>query len=105
MTPVGKTKDAGWQIGVSRTVPLTRDGVWTRIEDISTWLGEEPDDVRSFKPLDRIRIGWHGTIVQVALADTSTGTRVTFHQDHLADAAERERQRDHWKGVADRLFG
>lgn len=31
--PVGKTRDAGWQIGVSRTVPLTRDlgcgnGLW-----------------------------------------------------------------------------
>lgn len=28
MSPVGKTKDAGWEIGVSRTVPHPIEHVW-----------------------------------------------------------------------------
>lgn len=102
--PVGRTKDAGWEIGVSRTVPLTLEEAWTRVDDPEDWLGEQPDDVRSHRPLDRVRVGWKGTIVQVALSPTRTGTRVTFHQERLADADERERQRTHWKAVMDRLF-
>jgi hypothetical protein len=102
---VGKTKDAGWEIGVSRTVPISLREAWARIEDTSAWLGEEADDVRSFRPLDRIRVGWNGTIVQVALSEAKTGTRVTFHQERLADADERERQRQHWSAVMVRLFG
>jgi hypothetical protein len=102
--PVGKTKDAGWQIGVSRTVPLTPEEVWSRIEDTAAWLGEPAEDVRSFRPLDRIRVGWKGTIVQVAISRAKTGTTVVFHQERLAGADERERQRAHWSAVLDRLF-
>ena len=102
--PVGKTKDAGWQVGVSRTVPLSPEEAWARIEDTATWLGVEADDVRSFRPLDRIRVGWNGTIVQVALSEARTGTKVTFHQERMADADERERQREHWRGVLDQIF-
>ncbi len=102
--PVGKTKDAGWEIGVSRTVPLTLEEAWARIEDPASWLGEEADDVRSSHPHDRIRVGWQGTIVQVTVRSAKTGTTVTFHQERLADAEQRERQRTHWAGVLDRLF-
>ena len=102
--PVGKTKDAGWEIGVSRTVPLSVEDVWSRVEDTSEWLGEEAEDVRSHRPFDRIRVGWHGTIVQVAISKARTGTTVRFHQERLADADERERQRAHWAAVIDRLF-
>ena len=31
--PVGRTKDAGWEIGVSRTLPITPQEAWARIED------------------------------------------------------------------------
>jgi hypothetical protein len=102
--PVGRTEDAGWQIGVSRTVPLSAEEVWGRIEATSEWLGEEADDVRTYSPLDRIRVGWRGTIVQVAISRARTGTTVRFHQERLADAEERERQRAHWTAVIDRLF-
>jgi hypothetical protein len=102
--PVGRTKDAGWEIGVSRTVPLSLEEAWARIEDTTAWLGEEADDVRSARPLDRIRVGWRGTVVQVALGEAKTGTKVTFHQERLGSAEEREHQREHWRGVLDRLF-
>ena len=105
MAPVGKTKDAGWEIGVSRTVPLSPEEVWAKVENTATWLGKEADDVRSFKPLDRIRVGWKETIVQVAITPAKTGTTVRFHQERLNDADERERQRAHWTKVLEKLFG
>ena len=102
--PVGKTKDAGWQIGVSRVVPLSKEECWARIEDPAVWLGEAPTDVRSVHRLDRVRVRWQGTIVQVTVSAAKTGTTVRFHQDHLAGADDRERQRVHWTEVLDHLF-
>lgn len=124
--PVGKTKDAGWQIGVSITVPCPSGEVWDWLvspEGITTWLGPgvafdgrkgetyETDDgtrgeLRSFRPLDRIRLTWqpaaraHDSTVQIALDDKGDRTRIVFHQERLADADDRTRQRDHWKAVA-----
>lgn len=102
--PVGKTKDAGWQIGVSRTVPVPLDEAWSRLEQVESWLGEAPDDVRSHHPHDRIRLGWQGTIVQTTVRPAATGTTVRFHQERLPDADARARQREHWRGVLDRIF-
>ena len=103
--PVGKTKDAGWEIGVSRTVPFSLEEAWARVEDPTAWLGEPTEDVRSHRPLDRVRVGWKGTIVQVVVRPAKSGTTVSFHQERLPGPEERERQRAHWKGVLDRLFG
>lgn len=41
--PVGLTQDAGWEIGVSRTLPLPPSAVWDFIaspEGVALWLGE-----------------------------------------------------------------
>ncbi|MEL7209726.1 MAG: SRPBCC domain-containing protein, partial [Actinomycetota bacterium] len=76
--PTGKTKDAGWQIGVSKTVDHPLDEVWDMVAGpggLAIWLGTgveldgeagqayEADDgtvgeVRSFRPHDRIRLTW-----------------------------------------------
>ncbi|MCB1026901.1 MAG: SRPBCC domain-containing protein [Microthrixaceae bacterium] len=125
--PVGKTKDAGWEIGVSRTVPARVERVWAALVSpagLAVWLGDgahfegnagEPyetadgtsGELRSFRPGDRIRLTWqpadwtHDSTVQIALRDKGEKTGMTFHQERLADSAERERQRAHWRGVAD----
>jgi uncharacterized protein YndB with AHSA1/START domain len=127
--PVGKTKDAGWQIGVSRTLPFPIAAVWSLLaSDAGTalWIGpgarlspERGDgyaaddgthgETRSFRPHDRIRItyrpaGWdHDSTVQVAVQDRGGRTVLRFHQERLADAGEREAQRRHWRGVIDRI--
>ena len=108
--PVGLTRDAGWEIGVSRTLPLPVETVWEFLvspEGVALWLGpgaELPvkgDGVlRSLRPGDRIRLGYGETILQVAVSATGDGrTVLRFHQEHMASAEERERQRAHWKGV------
>lgn len=124
--PVGRTKDAGWQIGVSKTIEHPVDRVWTFLtspEGRAVWLGhgvttlEEPGhpyetadgtvgEARSFRPLDRLRLTWrpvdwdHETTVQVAVRPAGPGrTMLRFHQERLADAEERVRQREHWRAV------
>ncbi|MET8505572.1 SRPBCC domain-containing protein [Streptomyces sp. NPDC014779] len=123
--PTGLTKDAGWQIGVSRTLPHPPAVVWDFIsgpEGIALWLGPgaalAPErgapyrtadgvagEVRGYRPGDRIRVTHGTTTVQVALAPAAEGSRtmLRFHQEHLASAEERERRRGHWQDVMDRV--
>jgi len=124
---VGLTRDAGFEIGVSRTIDHSSSTVWeylTSQDGIRRWPGgglelpaaagdryTTPDgttgEVRSFHPLDRIRRTWqpvdwdHPSTVQVAIADRGGRTMLRFHQERLADPDERARQRTHWAGVMD----
>lgn len=103
--------------------------VWHHItseEGVASWLGagavlpEAPGDriaaddgsvgeLRSRHHEDRVRLRWrpagwgHDTTVQVTVVAAGDRTSLRFHQEHLADAEERARQRDHWRGVIDRL--
>lgn len=127
--PTGKTKDAGWQIGVSTTLDHPISDVWnllTSPNGISIWLGDhvtidgtkgqtyETSDgtvgeVRSFHPEDRIRLTWqphdwdHDTTVQIAVRADGDRTKLTLHQERLASADERLKQRTHWKTVSTNL--
>lgn len=127
--PVGKTKNAGWQIGVSRTIAVDIDTAWDfLISDagIATWLGEgiarplavgqsySTDDgthgeVRSLRKRDRVRLTWQPAgrsspaTVQIALTPASTGCTFRFHTEHLDDALERDTMRAHWRSIADRI--
>lgn len=127
---VGRTKGAGWEIGVSRTLSFPMEAVWdflTSPAGSAVWLGtgvqrlDEPGaayetetgtagQVRSFRPQDRVRLTWrpvdwdHDSTVQFTVTPVAGDrTRVVFHQERLVDAAERERQREHWTGVMDAL--
>lgn len=128
---VGQTKDAGWQIGVSKTVGRSAEEVWdflTSAEGVAIWLGEgvtvHPEqgvgyetadgirgETRSFREMDRIRLTWqppgwsHDTTLQLAVRAIGPGkAMLRIHQERLADAAERERQRRHWQGVLAELI-
>jgi uncharacterized protein YndB with AHSA1/START domain len=127
--PVGETRDAGWEIGVSRTVGHPVEQVWallTSRRGLDLWLGAgaspAPErgatyestggtrgEVRSWHRHDRIRLTWqpgdwdHETIVQVTVRANGDRTTIGFHQERMVDGAERERQRDHWRAVMDRV--
>ncbi|MGB5759801.1 MAG: SRPBCC domain-containing protein [Acidimicrobiales bacterium] len=127
--PVGKTRDAGWQIGVSRTIAVDLDTAWeylTSDAGLGVWLGpgiatplqkgqvfETGDgttgEIRSLRDRDRIRLTWqpvdradHAT-VQIALAPAATGCTVRFHTERLYDGREREAMRAHWQAIADTI--
>jgi uncharacterized protein YndB with AHSA1/START domain len=124
----GQTKDVGWNIGVSKTLPCSVEQVWallTSADGLRLWLGdvtlgtrkgdryETADgtvgEIRSFHPHDRVRLTWrpadwtHDTTVQVAVTGSGEKTVLRFHQEWLADAGERERQREHWRAAMARV--
>ncbi|RLK60441.1 SRPBCC family protein [Actinokineospora cianjurensis] len=127
----GLTQDAGWQIGVSRTVPHPLPKVWDLISGptgLSIWLGPGATlsptrgtkyttrdgavgDVRGYRERDRIRVtcrppGWdHLTTIQVTVSAKGNQTLLRFHQEWLANPAERSRQRDHWQSIMTRVAG
>lgn len=123
---VGRTRDAGWEIGVSKTIDRPVEQVWdfiTSPEGTAIWLGEgvtvraEPGtgyetatgvrgETRSFRELDRVRLTWqpagwsHDTTLQLAVRSAGAGrAMLRIHQERLADATEREQQRRHWQSV------
>ncbi|ADB29293.1 hypothetical protein Kfla_0164 [Kribbella flavida DSM 17836] len=127
---VGRTKGAGWQIGVSKTIDRPVEEVWdfvTSPAGVAIWLGEgvtvltakgtgyqttdgTHGELRSYRDLDRIRLTWqppdwsHDTTLQLAVSPTGSGrARLVMHQERLADATEREQQRRHWQGVVTAL--
>lgn len=129
-TPVGLTRDAGFEIGVSRTVDFPRQQVWdylTSPDGIARWLGgglelpaargtgyRTPDgttgEVRSYHSTGRIRLTWqpadwdHSSTMQVTATANGDKTVLRFHQEKLADSGERERQREHWQAVMEAVL-
>ncbi len=127
--PVGRTRDAGWQIGVSRTIGVDVDTAWKYLisdDGLAVWLGTgvttplrkgqayETDqgvtgEIRSLRDHDRIRLTWqpldrpdHAT-VQIAVTPAARGCTLRFHTERLQDGREREAMRTHWKAIADQI--
>lgn len=125
---VGKTADAGYQIGVRRTVPVAEEHLWERLlspEGTAVWLGGAaevkegalfsfPDgvsgEIRVYKPGSHIRLTWHRpgweapSYVQVRVIPARTGTTLSFHQDHLAGPTDRAAMKEHWEATISRLL-
>lgn len=129
---VGETADAGFQVGVQRTLPVAQDRLWELLvapEGLACWL-ETPEafqlepgvqyettdgttgDVRTVTAGERLRLTWQPatrdapTTLQLTLAcprNDETRTTLRFHHEQLADGAEREAMRDHWRTVLDEL--
>ncbi len=130
-SPVGRTRDAGWQIGVSRSIAADLDSVWSYLISpvgLAAWLGREvatplskgqryetedgtSGEVRSLRDRNRVRLTWQPVdrpdpaTVQVTVAPSKAGCSVRFHTERLYDADERERMREHWRRVIDRIEG
>jgi uncharacterized protein YndB with AHSA1/START domain len=130
-TQTGLTKHAGWEIGVTRTLPHSAHHVWaflTSAEGVRLWLGAGATlgdskgaayrtrsgtvgEVRSFRSRDRLRVTWrpkdwdHDSTLQVTVSAprSGSGTTVRFHHERLANAEERDAQREHWQSVMDKL--
>ena len=126
---VGQTADAGYQIGVQKTLPIPHELAWDLFvlgpgRDI--WLGEtQPFDlrkgeeyvtssgvngeVRSVAPGQRLRLTWshpdlaQPSTLQLYLTPSGEKTSVRFHQEKLSSQDERERMRQHWRDVLRQL--
>jgi uncharacterized protein YndB with AHSA1/START domain len=123
----GETADAGFQMGVQKTFPLSAEESWKLLiskAGASCWLGKiarfaapregktyrtdsgVTGEFRVVKPPDRLRLVWHPpelkrpATLQIALTPGANGkTAIRAHLEKLSSPEEREAMKSHWKRV------
>jgi uncharacterized protein YndB with AHSA1/START domain len=126
----GQSAEVGFEIGVSRTVPLPTGEVWRRLigpDGVRAWLGDasplrfeagEPyrlsdgttGEVRVVVAGERLRMtrrpdGWaRPATIQIRLAPKGEKTIVTFHEENLPGPDEREARRAHYQASLAEIF-
>jgi uncharacterized protein YndB with AHSA1/START domain len=127
--PVGLTKDAGYQIGVRRTIEVHHTKAWDYVfstEGMNHWLGPtdgfemeaglkfELEDgatgeVRVYKPGSHVRIALQPrhyprpSTIQLRIIDKEGRTTIAFHQEHLPNSEQRESRRAHFISALDKI--
>jgi uncharacterized protein YndB with AHSA1/START domain len=126
-TPTGRTKDAGWEVGVRTTVSAPAGQVWDFLlgDGLALWLGNTDltlekgavwvtdDDIRGtilgYTPGFRLRLSWqpgewdHDSRLQLTVRAAATGTTIAVHHERLSGREERRIMLGHWKEVVQRL--
>jgi uncharacterized protein YndB with AHSA1/START domain len=124
--PVGQTASVGFQIGVRRTLPISKEKVWDFLissAGLKLWIGEVPmfhlqvghqfasaegtfGELRVVKPFEKLRMRWQrrewenpSTLQIYLLSSRPDRTTISFHQEKLDDAYMREMMRLHWEDV------
>ena len=124
---IGKTADAGYQIGVRRTLAAPEERVWAVLlspEGLRIWLGGVTPleagsrfsfangtrgEIRVYREWSHVRLTWHPahlpapSVVQVRVIPARTGTTLSFHQEQLGGPEERAAAKIHWEQVIARL--
>ena len=127
--PVGKTKDAGWQIGVRRTLPISPESACELITSpagVARGLSADPGlklskgetyelpdgtsgEVRVLVPDSHLRLTWHPpgwprpSTIQVRVIPKGEKSVIAFHQEHLPDSRARQKRRDFFSAALDEL--
>ncbi len=126
----GLTLDAGFEVGVQRTLPVAAETLWSFMlspQGLLLWLGGEigqfPQDkgekfkttngfegeLRSITPGRKLRLTWQPperdrpTTVQIYVIDQGKSASLRFHQEKLDSADEREKMRVRWQRVAEEI--
>jgi len=125
MESTGKTKDAGYQVGVRRTFPVTVHDAWDYLfseKGIQTWLGYHYEIkwqrnqqyttkygthicIRTYKDLSHVRLKYqkkdwdNNSTIQLRVLYAKTGTTISFHQEKLLDELQRNEMKTHWDRV------
>ena len=107
----GQTKDAGWQVGARRTLPLELAEAWELLTSqpwLDRWSGLtalDRDDpaVRSLTAERVVRVRTPQSLVQLRVQTAVSGTTIAFHEEHLPDEQTRDLRKAHWTQVLDDL--
>jgi hypothetical protein len=127
-TPVGLTKDAGFQIGVRKTIDYPFDKVWIFFfsdEGVKICLGNLITEVGIKKPYhteegiegtinlfklhSHIRLTWkrkdweNFSMLQIRIIRAKNKTTISFHQDKMLDEQQREEMKMYWEEKIDRI--
>ena len=107
----GQTRDAGWQVGARRTLPLELAETWDLLTCqpwLDRWSGLaalDRDDpaVRSLTAQRVVRVRTSQSLVQLRVQTAASGTTVAFHEEHLPDEQARSLRKAHWAQALDDL--
>jgi activator of HSP90 ATPase len=126
----GLTKDAGYQVGVRKTIEGSHLDVWNFLlsnTGLEIWLGNiDPDDlarreeislsngttvkITRFKLQSHLRMQWRkkswATSSRLQLRVIAAGydkTTISFHQEMLENDAQREAMKSHWRHILIKL--
>jgi hypothetical protein len=81
MSPVARTREAGWELGVRRTTAASLDRTWVHLlgAGLASWLGDATLDLARGAPYT-----------------TADGTAVSFLQKRMRGPEERGRRLGYW---------
>ncbi|MET1052317.1 MAG: SRPBCC domain-containing protein [Mycetocola sp.] len=124
----GPGSDAGWDVGVRKTVAAPVDAVWSYLlgKGLPMWLGEiralpskkgvrysttdgVRGTIRGYDEKKLVRLTWqpedwpHETTLELTLTKSGENTIVGIHHEDLADRDERRMMVGHWHRVADSI--
>jgi uncharacterized protein YndB with AHSA1/START domain len=124
---LGETRDAGFQVGVQRSIDASRTEAWELLTSRpELWLGEgaavafEPGEryevtdasgeIRVVKPGERLRLTWQPAdweapaTVQLTLVESTSGkTAIQAHLERLPGGEAREAMRSRWREALERV--
>lgn len=125
---VGKTKDAGFQFGIRKTIPVSTGKVWDFLfseNGLEIWLGKLKSGlemkkeyvtengitglVRVLKANSHIRMNWkprnweNMSTVQIRVIGNQEKTTIAIHQEKLLNAEQRVEMKEHWTEIIEKL--
>ena len=126
----GQTADAGFQLGVQKTLPVEAEGLWqviTSPNGLEIWLGSglhkmafeagetyrtaegTTGEIRTAYPAERLRLTWqpadweNQSTLQLTLLDKGDKTALNFHHEKLSGPEQRKEMKSHWQQVLKQL--
>ncbi len=125
---LGFTKDVGFQFGIRKTLPVSKENVWRFLfskSGLITWLGEILEEieigksfktkdgveifVRVFHPFSHIRLDWkkkewdNFSRIQIRVIEKGSKTTIRFHQEKLIDSKQRKEMKEYWTKVINKI--
>jgi len=110
---IGLTKDAGWQFGVRKSIPVNASEVWDFLfSDNGTklWLKGADKEFSTYKDHSHIRTKWklkgwtNEATLQMRVLKNAGNTTIAFHLDKLLDEKQREETNNYWTKTLDEII-
>ncbi|WP_419700254.1 SRPBCC domain-containing protein [Mucilaginibacter sp. NFX135] len=122
---IGQTKDAGFEIGVRKTFPVSVEQAWNFLfsdQGLAIWLGGiNPNEfdinqgyktaegtagkLTIFKPYSHTRLTWrrkdwnNTSTLQLRVINAKGKAPLSFHQEKLLNNNQRDEMKAHWDAV------
>lgn len=122
--PIGLTKDAGFQIGVRKSLPVGVAQLWAFLlskDGVGLWFGEITEElpfqapfssregadgiITTLKENSHLRMKWkkpdweHFSMLQIRVIPAGDKATLSFHQDQLPDENQRAQMKKYWTEV------